>query len=165
MKGIAVLRFISMIPSFGIPFSRYLINNEITERNGIIILRPDNNADISAEELKRVTTLVTLPRLNLIKHLEMFLNSLVHILPPNTNFIGCFSPMKGSYTGPVTFGRHGDFLGRFFHSAQAECHSLNRNKVSEMLERNGLSLISMTEMNGVTYFHSRKAGGHPLMIA
>ncbi len=37
--------------------------------------------------------------------------------------------------------------------------------VSEMLERNGLSLISMTEMSGVTYFHSRKMTGHPFMIA
>jgi len=165
MKGIAVLRFVNMIPSFGIPFSRYLINSEITERNGMIILRPDNNANISAEELKRVTTLVTLRRLNLVKHLEMFLNSLARLLPPDTNFVGCFSPAKDGDAVTVTAGRHGGLTGWFLHSGGTECHVLNRSKVSEMLERNGLSLISMTEMNGVTYFHSRKITGHPFMIA
>jgi len=154
-----------LIASGGLSLFRYLVNTGLFRGPGVIILSRNNHASFGAVDLKRVTTLVTLRRLNLVKHLEMFLNSLARILPPDTNFVGCFSPTKDGDTGTGIAGRHGGFPGWFFHSGITECHALNRSKVSEMLERNGLSLISMTEMNGVTYFHSRKMTGHPFMIA
>ncbi len=154
-----------LIVSGGLSLFRYLVNAGLFRGPGVIILTRNNHANFGAADLKRVTTLVTLRRLNLVKHLEMFLNSLARILPPDTNFVGCFSPDKDGTAGTGTAGRHGGLAGWFFHSGIRECHALNRSKVSEMLERNGLSLISMTEMNGVTYFHSRKMTGHPFMIA
>ncbi|MFN2313699.1 MAG: hypothetical protein ABR531_04540 [Bacteroidales bacterium] len=154
-----------LITSGGLSLFLYLVNSGLFRDPGVIILSRNDHANFGAVDLKRVTTLVTLRRLNLVKHLEMFLNSLARILPPDTNFVGCFSPAKEGDAGTGTTGRHGGLPWRFFHSGSRECHALNRNKVSEMLERNGLSLISMTEMNGVTYFHSRKITGHPFMIA
>ena len=35
-------------------------------------------------------------------------------------------------------------------------HGLNKDEVSEMLERNGLTIVDMTEKNGLIYFCSRK---------
>jgi hypothetical protein len=154
-----------LIASGGLRLFRYLVNSGLFREPGVIILSKHDHANFGAVDLKRVTTLITLRRLNLVKHLEMFLNSLARILPPDTNFIGCFSPAKDGAAGTGTSGRHGGLLGWFLNSGNTECHTLNRSKVSEMLERNGLSLISMTNMNGVTYFHSRKMTGHPFMIA
>lgn len=154
-----------LVASGGLSLFRYLVNAGLFRNPGVIILSRNDHANFSAVDLKRVTTLVTLRRLNLVKHLEMFLNSLARILPPDTNFIGCFSPVKDGYAGTGTTLRHGGLPWWFFHSGHSECHALNRSNVSEMLERNGLSLISMTELNGVTYFHSRKMTGHPFMIA
>lgn len=151
--------------SGGLSLFRYLVNAGLFRVPGVIILSRNDHANFGAVDLKRVTTLVTLRRLNLVKHLEMFLNSLARILPPDTNFVGCFSPAKDRVAVSRSAGRHGGLVGFFSHYHSAECHALNRSNVSEMLERNGLSLISMTEMNGVTYFHSRKMTGHPFMIA
>lgn len=154
-----------LIASGGLSLFRYLVNAGLFRGPGMIILSRNDHANFGAADLKRVTTLVTLRRLNLVKHLEMFLNSLARILPPDTNFVGCFSPARDGDAGIGTAVRHGGLPGWVFHTGNTECHALNRSKVSEMLERNGLSLISMTEMNGVTYFHSRKMTGHPFMIA
>ncbi|MBE0678288.1 MAG: hypothetical protein IH592_05945 [Bacteroidales bacterium] len=154
-----------LITSGGLSLFRYLVNAGLFRDAGVIILSQNSHANFGAVDLKRVTTLVTLRRLNLVKHLEMFLNSLARLLPPDTNFIGCFSSAKDGDTVTGTSLRHGGLPGRFLHSGGTECHVLNRSKVSELLERNGLSLISMTEMSGVTYFHSRKMTGHPFMIA
>lgn len=154
-----------LIASGGLSLFRYLVNAGLFRDPGVIILSRNDHANFGAVDLKRVTTLVTLRRLNLVKHLEMFLNSLARILPPDTNFVGCFSPAKDGDAVIGTTLRHGGLPGWFFHSGSTECHALNRSKVSELLERNGLSLISMTEMNGVTYFHSRKMTRLPFMIA
>jgi hypothetical protein len=151
--------------SGGLRLFRYLVNSGLFRDPGVIILSSHDHANFGKVDLKRVTTLVTLRRLNLVKHLEMFLNSMARILPPDTNFIGCFSPSKGRDTATGNVGKHGGLAGWIFNSGGPEGHALNRIMVSEMLERNGLSLISMTEMNGVTYFHSRKMTGHPFMIA
>lgn len=153
-----------LIATGGLSLFRYLVYAGLFSGPGVIILSRNNHANFGSVDLKRVTTLVTLRRLNLVKHLEMFLNSLARILPPDTNFVGCFSPSKDGGAGTGTAGRHGGLSGWPFQSGITECHALNRSKVSDMLERNGLSLISMTEMNGVTYFHSRKMTGHPLII-
>ena len=151
--------------SGGLTLFRYLFNAGLFRDPGIIILSSHDHTNVSAMDLKRVTTLVSLRRLNLVKHLEMFINSLARILPPDTNFVGCFSPLRVRDTLTGTSSKHDGLMSWFFHSGGTECHALNRSKVSEMLERNGLSLISMTEMNGITYFHSRKTAGHQFLTA
>jgi hypothetical protein len=114
----------------------------------------------------------------MVKHLEMFLSSLSRILPPGTNFVGCFSPVKRETAVAERHGREDVLDGRPsihgredvsdgrppIHGSEG-FRSLNSRMVSEMLERYGLSLISMTEMSGVTYFHSRKIAGFPVMTA
>ncbi|MCK7530016.1 MAG: hypothetical protein MZV63_02635 [Marinilabiliales bacterium] len=75
----------------GLNLFRFLRHTGLFNDPGLIILSQHDYATFRAGDLDRVTTLITLRRLNLIKHLEMFLNSLVHLLPPDTNFVGCFS--------------------------------------------------------------------------
>ena len=150
--------------SGGLNLFRFLRHTGLSNDPGLIILSQHDYATFRAGDLERVTTLITLRRLNLIKHLEMFLNSLVHLLPPDTNFVGCFSQTGDNGGGTRGSGILNGFPGRIYGGRLKECHLLSRGKVSEILERNGLSIISMTEMNGLTYFHSRKVGSNALMI-
>ncbi len=150
--------------SGGLNLFRFLRHTGLFNDPGLIILSQHDYATFRAGDLERVTTLITLRRLNLIKHLEMFLNSLVHLLPPDTNFVGCFSQTVDNGGGVRGSGILNGFTGRIFGGGLKECHLLSSGKVSEILERNGLSIISMTEINGLTYFHSRKVCGHTSMI-
>ena len=156
---------VRLISTGGLSLARFLMNTGLFRKQGMIILSQHDHANFTASELGRITTLITVRRLNLVKHLEMFLNSLAHILPPDTNFVGCFSPAKDRNPGYGSTGRSDGITGMFFHDRHPEWHVLNSSLVSEMLERNGLSLISMTEMNGVTWFCSRKKGGHGFITA
>jgi len=160
-----IYRVVKLIATGGVRLFRYLMNRGLFSGPGVVILSRHDRATFGSVDLRRATTLITLRRLNMVKHLEMFLSSLSRILPPGTNFVGCFSPARMESAVKERPGMEYDFPGWLLHFGRMECHSLNRGKVSEMLERNGLSLISMTEMNGVTYFHSRKIPGFPLMTA
>jgi len=66
-------------------------------------------------------------KLNLIKHLDLFLNTLVRILPPDTRFIGYFSGAE----------------------------NVSRNEITALLEKNGFKTLNMKEMSGSTYFISQ----------
>ena len=111
------------------------------------------------QELKDARIIVNLKRLNLIKHLDLFLNSLVRILPPNTSFIGYFADDKtvtGNGFNSVSILR---FIDRLFNlSGTQENHIMNRNEVTELLEKNGFITLNMKEMNGYTYFISQNIG-------
>jgi len=164
-KAGLVRQVLKLIASGGVSLFRFLINSGLVSAPGVVILSRHDRATFGTVDLRRATTLITLRRLNMVKHLEVFLSSLSRILPPGTNFVGCFSPAKKENVVMEAPGREKVTPGRLTHPGSSDCHSLNRSKVSEMLERNGLRLISMTEMSGVTYFHSRKMPGFPLMIA
>ncbi len=154
-----------LIASGGVSLFRYLMTNGLFGGPGVVILSRHDRATFGTVDMRRATTLITLRRLNMVKHLEIFLSSLSRILPPGTNFVGCFSPAKKDSTVTERPGREYSFPGWLFHFSRVECHSLNRRKVSDMLERNGLRLVNMKESNGVTYFHSRKIPGFPVMTA
>ena len=154
-----------LISTGGLSLARFLMNTGLFRKQGMIILSQHDHANFTASELGRITTLITVRRLNLVKHLEMFLNSLAHILPPDTNFVGCFSPAKGRNLVHGSTEREDGITGMFSHDRHPGWHVLNSSLVSEMLERNGLSLISMSEMNGITWFYSRKKVGHGFMTA
>ncbi len=156
---------VKLIASGGVSLFRYLMHAGLFNGRGVIILSKHNRATFGTVDMRRASTLVTLRRLNMVKHLEMFVTSLSRVLPPGTNFIGCFSPENNdSIVAERTGGEH-PLPDWHFHYGRTDRHSLNRSKVSELLERNGLRLISMTERKGVTYFHSRKIPGLPVMSA
>ncbi|MDZ7635303.1 MAG: hypothetical protein U5L72_13100 [Bacteroidales bacterium] len=155
---------VRLFVSGGLNLFRFLRQTGLFNDPGLIILSQHDFATFRAGDLEKAATLITLRRLNLIKHLEMFLNSLVHLLPPETNFVGCFSQAGNNGGGVRGSGILNGFQDWIFGSGLKECQLLSSRKVSEILERNGLRIISMTEMNGLTYFHSRKVCGHTSIV-
>ena len=138
-------------------FFSYLRKLGLSDRQNLMVLSSLNSFDCDRNKLDEVKTVVNRRKLNLIRHLDMFLFTLVRILPGNASFIGCFSELKetpidsfGSFKPLRMLNR---IISRLDTSSE---HMLNKDEVSEMLEKNGLTLIDMTEMNGLTYFCSRK---------
>jgi hypothetical protein len=148
--------FVSLIAEVGITCFRYLKSLGLSGETNLIVLSSKDNYSIKENDLKNVRILINLKKLNLIKHLDMFLNSLVRILPPDTSFIGYFSDKPrhiGCGSHLKEFLQFIIGLNNFLGSGRG--HSLNRDEVIELLERNGFETIGMKEMNGLTYFISQ----------
>ncbi len=141
MKPAALFSIVKMIALCGYSFFRFMRSSGLTGVKGLVILSSHEGADYSRLDLRHARTLISLRRLDLIRHLEMFVRSLVWLLPPETSFVGRFAQEGHFYTG-----RH---------------RHLSRDRVSALLEGSGMVVIDMKEMNGLTYFHSRKRQQRP----
>lgn len=154
MRSTAVFRIVSIIILCGFSFFRYMRSAGLAGRQGIIVLSSHEGANWGRNDLRRAGMLISLRRLDLIKHLEMFLSSLVSLLPPDTSFVGCFAQKNAE--GSDHAGLFTGFHSKRTHYAISGYQELNRDRVSSILERCGLVVINMKQLNGLTYFHSRK---------
>jgi hypothetical protein len=145
----------TLISEGGVNFFRYLKKRGMSGMTDLIVLSSKSHYYYDENDLKRVRVLVNLRKLNVIKHLDMFLNTLVRILPPDTSFIGYFSDHK-SARGSVSYGSSFARLYNSFNNFLdgRTDRRMNTTDVRELLERNGFEVENMTTMNGHTYFHS-----------
>ncbi len=60
----------------------------------LLILSPSNHYYYEENDFKNVRTIVNLIKLNTINNLDTFFTTLIRVLPPNINFVGCFSDSK-----------------------------------------------------------------------
>lgn len=149
--------FITLITEGGINFFRYLISLGMSGKTDFSILSSkqdyyydDNN------DLKSVRILINLKKLNMIKHLDMFLNTLIRILPPDANFIGYFSINKSKKKDETQTNKISKSFSRLnTNPVPRENNIMNKYEVQELLERNGFKTIDMKEMNGNIYFYSQ----------
>lgn len=138
------LTFFSLIRNVGLNFFRYLRSLGIDSGSELVVLSPGNDYFFGADDLRKTKVLVNLQKLNLIKHLDLFLKSLVMILPPGTSFVGCFSDRNVFYHDLMSIFRKRHRI-------------LDRHEVADLLEQNGFHTIDMREMNGVVYFVSKNS--------
>lgn len=142
----------TLITEVGLNFFRFLRSIGMSDERNMVVLSSRDNYACNEYELKNARIIINLKRLNLIKHLDLFLNSLVRILPPNTSFIGYFSDEKSGND----FNPGKKFLNRIFNLLGPDKnHLMNRAEVTELLEKNGFKTLDMKEMNGLTYFISQ----------
>jgi len=146
---------ITVIASVGVNFFRYLKSLGIAGGADLIVLSSKRQYYCDKNDLKNARILINLRKLNLIKHLDLFLNSLVRILPPDTNFIGYFSENRTPEEKVFTFSRLSGIFSRIKKILGFRTYRvMNKNEVSEILEKNGFKIDNMTKMNGLTYFNS-----------
>ncbi len=147
---------LALLSKCGINFFLYLKSLNLSNETGILVLPSNHHYYYDGKELKSVRILINLKKLNLIKHLDMFLNTLVRILPQNANFIGCFSDSKPAKEEGFQFNLPSRLFGRFINFLNSKTdHIMNKNEVSELLKRNGFETIDMKEMQGLTYFYCK----------
>jgi hypothetical protein len=131
---------------------RYLKSFNLSKGPELLILSPNSHYYYDKNELKNVRTVVNLKKLNLIKDLDTFLHTLFRILPPNVNFIGCFSDRKTSGENGLLSG----LSARFNNLLESLTdHNMDKKYVTELLEKCGFKVIDMTEMNGLVFFYSQ----------
>lgn len=128
-----------------------------------------------AEEIKQYKTVVNLKQLNYVREIRDFLHKVSEMLQFNCNFVGCFidnSTENGFSDKYGNLPRHVSekaeayengiesripFINRMYSFIDAKTNRyLTRRTVARLLEECGLQLIGMAEVNGLTYFHSRK---------
>jgi len=155
-RGINSSAIIDLIAEGGVNLYRYIDNLGLLKESDLLVLSSKHHYYYDEKELKHVRTLVNLKKLNHIKYLDLFLKTLVRILPPETNLIGCFSNDRISTGNGLHYYHPSRLYNRFLNFLDAKADQImNKNEVSELLERNGLITINMTEMNGLTYFCSQ----------
>lgn len=146
----------SVIRYTGFNFFRYLKNLGISGETKLIVLSSKNNYSYDDKDLKNVRIIINRKRLNLIKHLDMFLNTLVRIIPPDTSFIGYFSDNKTENRHDSLFNTIMKSFNRInIFSGSKKGYTMDKSEVLELLERNGFKTIDMRMINGLTYFVSR----------
>jgi hypothetical protein len=117
----------TLVTAVGLNFFRFLKSLGISREPNLVVLSSRDSFSCDENELKNARVIINMKKLNLIKHLDLFLNTLVRILPPDTRFIGYFSGAE----------------------------NVNRNEITGLLEKNGFKTLIMKEMSGSTYFISQ----------
>jgi hypothetical protein len=133
-------------------FLDYLRRHGLANEANLLVLSSKLHYYYDSEELKEVTTLINLKKLNLIKHLDDFLHTLCIGLSPKTNFIGCFSDRKSQKGISMTSRMYKRFINFLDSKIDIEIDSKD---ISRLLESHGFKIIDMTEINGLTYFRTQ----------
>ena len=137
-----------------------------------------------AEDLKGIKTVVNLKPLNHGREIRDFLRRLAEMLPGDCTFVGCFTDNKAQNGFSDKYGnlpRHLShkaeayengiesripFINRMYSFIDMKTNRyLTARTVYMLLEESNLQLVTMTEKNGLTYFHARKRSAQVGLIA
>ena len=140
------------IPEVDENFQTYLNYHGLANEDKLLVLSSTSHYYYDYDELKEITTLINLKKLNLVKHLDDFLNTLRDGLSPKTNFIGCFTDRKAQKGVSMTSRYYKRFLNFIDSRIDVE---IDRKAFSRQLESHGFKIIDMTEINGLTYFRTQ----------
>ncbi len=147
---------LKLVADGDVNFYRYLKQIGLNDDPDLIILSARNHYYYGENDLKNIRTIINLKKLNLIKHLDKFMISLVRIIPSETNFLGCFSDSKSDRKNGSKVQRFERLVKRFNNFLDSKTdRNLNENSVKELLITHGFTIFDMTRIDGVTYFHSK----------
>ncbi len=157
-------------------FVKYIEWLGLADDPNIVVLPSHSNYYYDAEEMKSVKTVINLKKLNKIKEIRSFLQTVFNHLPYRSNFIGCFvdnnrintysikldsaSIHKKKSINAIENGIVSDvpFVNMIYSFMDSRTNkNLSEVSVSFLLDELGFKILDMTELNGLTYFHSQKA--------
>jgi len=141
----------------------------------ILVIPSTRHFFYDAEDLRGIKTVINLKQLNYVREIREFLSKISEMLPNNSSFVGCFIDNK-SQTGfsdkysnlPKQLSEKAEayengiesripFINRMYSFIDAKTNRyLTKKTVSHLLEECSLQLVGMTELNGLTYFCTRK---------
>jgi hypothetical protein len=156
MREMTIYGIFRIMVLCGFRFFRYLWGAGISSEAGLIILSSHEGANWGFSGFRNTRTLINLRRLDLIRHLEMFVSSLVNLLPQGASFVGCFAHRRDNSAGGRLPDSNPGLLKRIAWNGAGARQLLSRDRVSALLEDRCLVIINMTEISGLTYFHGIK---------
>ena len=144
-----------LIAEGGENFFNYLRRHGLADEDNMLVLSSRRHYYYDPNELQSVTTLINIKKLNLIKHLDSFLQSVVLVLSKDSNFIGCFSDWKTQKGNGLHSRMYKGLINFLDAKIDAE---YDQHYVSKLLESHGFKVMDMTEINGLTYFRAQNIG-------
>ncbi len=142
----------SLTAEGGKNFFRYLKSFNLFNEPDIFILSPNIHYYYDENDLKNIKTFILLKKLNLIKDLDQFLRTVAQILPPDVNFVGCFT----ENTSSDVEGYISNLVTKFNNFIDLKTdHDMDKKDVKKLLEKHGFKVVDMTEINDLTFFYSR----------
>ncbi len=143
----------------------------------LVVLPSVHHYYYDIEDMKNIKTVVNLKGLNQIKQIESFFRSIFNILQLKSNFIGFYIDnekinyyelenyslleYKNVLYDAIENGlvSRSPFINRLNGIMDSRTsRSLSKRYVSSLIEKSGFKIMDTTEINGLTYFHSRKTG-------
>ena len=166
-----------LITEGGEGFYNYVNSRELSKDSNLIVLSSRHHYYYDSEEMNNAETIVNLKELNQVKEIRNLLYSHLHFLPEKCNFIGRFvnnrkverytlrkvvsSKEKIRNSDDVELGLVSRFpiINMLYSLMDSKTNTyLSEKSVALMLGVHGFKVIDMKEVNGVTFFHSRKVG-------
>ena len=145
----------------GTDLIQYLQILQLEKETSLMALSSRHHYYYESDELKSIKMLVNLKKLNNIKSLGSFLQTVVRVLPQEAIFIGYFKNDTGNRS-VFSFNQTTKFfngLVNYFDSRTDR--SLTKGDVSRLLEEFKLKVVDLTDINGMTYFCSRNYSQPP----
>ncbi|MCJ7448567.1 MAG: hypothetical protein MUO72_12835 [Bacteroidales bacterium] len=147
---------VDLIAEGGEDFYNYLQFLNLIRVSNMIVLSPKHHYYFESYDLADVRVLVNIVRLNQIKNLGSFLDTVYNVLPPKADFIGCFTESKvrnGNifpfYPPVKIFNMVVNFL-----NSKTE-RNMNKKDILKLFSLYGFKVNDMTEINGLMYFNAQ----------
>ena len=142
----------NLLSEGGDDFFQYLTWIGLARESNLMVISSSHNYYYDHNDLRGIKTLINLKKLNQVRHLESFLNTLCRILPAKASFVGCFknssNPANGlQYNNPA---RLMSGVMNIFDSRPER--ALSKKGVTKMLEDHKFKVNDITDINGITYF-------------
>jgi hypothetical protein len=133
-------------------FYNYLNCLGLANEPNLMVLPSSQHYYYDNEDLKGITTLINLKKLNLIKQLDDFIYTVYNIISPKTNFVGCFTDWR-TQKGMSLFSR---MYRRFINFLDLKVDiEIEKKDILRLFQSHGFKVIDMTEINGLTYFRTQ----------
>jgi hypothetical protein len=145
----------NLIAEGGENFFHYLNRLGLAYEPNMMVLPSNHHYYYDHSELEDVTTLVNVKKLNLIKHLDSFIQTVSDVISPKTNFIGCFSDSNTEKENGLPSRMYKKFIN--FLDSRID-NEIDKNDISKLLESRGHKVVDMTVINGLTYFRTQHIG-------
>ena len=137
-------------------FFNYIDKMGFSHEPDLLILSSRHHYYYDNDDLRGVRILISLKKLNFIKHLDSFLHVLFRMLPPRARFVGCFTNSQSDGNKGFNFNHNNGFFSRFLNFLDARTdRQLSKEEVTRMLESHGFKVLDMTEINGEVYFSTQ----------
>lgn len=153
----------------------YLDRMGLVKESGMLVIPSSRHYFYDADDMKGIRTVITLRQLNHIREIKDFLRQITDLLPLNSNFIGCYIDNRAQSGFSDKYGNLAKqqsgreeayengiesripFINRMYSLIDFRTNRyLTKRTVTNLLKEAGLELVGMTEINGLTYFHTRK---------
>jgi len=153
----------------------YLNQLGISDVSGLLVIPSSHHYFYNAEDLKGVKTILNLKQLNHVRDIKGFLQNIFFLLSDSSRFVGSFVDNKvqngfsdkyhnrykslSERTNAYENGIESriPFINRLYNLIDSKTNTyLTRRTVSNIIQDSGLQIVSMTDVNGMTYFCSQK---------